>query len=91
MVESLDSPAENWGRPRAFFARMISSKRRMEGCEGRFFSRSWINSLKACVSRIILAYSCWSNGKLLINPSMSKAYSCLLAFCSLVGRPRCFR
>lgn len=46
MVERRDKPAEKPGRPRARLARMISSKRRMDGCEDGFLSRSWINSLK---------------------------------------------
>lgn len=43
------------------------------------------------VSRIMVAYSCWSYGRLLMKPSMSKEYSWPWDFCSLVGRPRCLR
>lgn len=43
------------------------------------------------VSRIMAAYSCCSYGKLLMNPSMSKAYSWPLFFCCFDGRPICLR
>ena len=38
---------ESAGRPRAFLARMISSKRRVDGSEAGLVLRSWMNSLKA--------------------------------------------
>jgi hypothetical protein len=79
-VDRRERPAEKAGRPRAFLARMISSKRRIEGSAAGLRSRSWMNSLNAergvvsylmwvgmgesaclpCVSRIRVAYSCWS-------------------------------
>jgi hypothetical protein len=46
-VDRREKPAEKAGRPRAFLARMISSKRRMAGSEAGVRSRSWMNSLKA--------------------------------------------
>jgi len=47
MVDSRERPVVNAGRPRAFLAKMISSKRRIDGIDGGFRSRSWMNSLKA--------------------------------------------
>jgi hypothetical protein len=50
IVDSRERPAVRPGRPRAFFAMMISSKRRREGSFAGFISRSWMNSLKPVVS-----------------------------------------
>jgi hypothetical protein len=46
-VDALLEKKDEARKPRLRFARMISSKRRMEGLEGGVVSRSWMNSLKA--------------------------------------------
>ena len=47
MVERRDRPTDSAGRPRAFFARRISSNSLIDGWDDDVLSRSWINSLKA--------------------------------------------
>lgn len=47
MVERRERPAVRPGRPRAFLAMRISSKRRMDGSFAAVISRLWTNSLNA--------------------------------------------
>lgn len=61
-------------RPRFRFERIISSKSFTEGSSARVDSRSWMNSLNACVWRSMFMYSLSPCGTLFKNWSMLKWY-----------------